>query len=85
MQVKLGRKALRAYDKLPLQIKRKTLKQFEFMTKNIYHPSLRVKKMSSINCWEARIDYQYRFTFIIESQTILILSVGPHDEGLGKK
>ena len=35
--------------------------------------------------FEARIDYHYRFTYKIESEDIWILSVGPHDEGLGKK
>ncbi|MGI8419723.1 MAG: hypothetical protein ACR2LN_03700 [Candidatus Levyibacteriota bacterium] len=35
--------------------------------------------------FEARIDYHYRFTFSISAEEIIILSIGPHDEGLGKK
>lgn len=35
--------------------------------------------------YEGRIDYHYRFIFNIEKDTVNILIVGPHDEGLGKK
>lgn len=61
------------------------MKQLLLLIKDFQHPSLHLKKMSGENRYEARIDYHYRFTFIVEEQTIIILSVGPHDEGLGKK
>jgi hypothetical protein len=35
--------------------------------------------------WEARIDRFYRFTFYFENGAIRLLSIGSHDEGLGKK
>lgn len=44
-----------------------------------------MKKMSGKDIFEARIDVHYRFTFSIKEHTIIILSVGMHDEGLGKK
>jgi len=39
----------------------------------------------STGVFEARVDLQYRFTFLIENEIILLLTIGPHDEGLGKK
>lgn len=41
--------------------------------------------MGGENCFEGRIDLHYRFTFVIDGENIYILTVGPHDEGLGKK
>ncbi len=35
--------------------------------------------------FEGRIDRKNRFTFLIEEGDIYILTIGPHDEGLGKK
>ena len=85
MSLKLNKRAQKGYQKLNPTIKNKANKKFLLLDIDIHHQQLNSKKMKATNRWEARIDYQYRFTFIIEGQTILILSVGPHDEGLGKK
>lgn len=37
------------------------------------------------NKFEGRVDRKYRFTFQVEGEEIYILTIGPHDEGLGKK
>jgi len=34
--------------------------------------------------FEGRIDKKHRFTFVVESGDIYILTIGLHDEGLGK-
>ena len=52
---------------------------------NYRHPSLRARKKGGENRYEARIDFHYRFTFIITGEDVFILSMGMHDEGLGKK
>ncbi len=52
---------------------------------NFHHPSLKTRKMSGLEKYEARIDYHNRFTYTIENEFIVIQSIGPHDEGLGKK
>lgn len=86
MKIKLQRKAEKAYLKLSPSIKEKANKKFLLLDKDVHHPQLYTKKIHGfIERWEARIDYHYRFTFIIEKDTILILSIGMHDEGLGKK
>jgi mRNA-degrading endonuclease RelE of RelBE toxin-antitoxin system len=85
MKIVFTRKAEKAFDRLPREIRKKTLKQLAFLDINIHHPSLRVKKLVNQVYFEARIDYQYRFVFEIENDTLSILSIGPHDSGLGKK
>lgn len=59
------------YTKLPAQ--------------NISYPSLRVKKIKGIDRFEARVDRSYRFTFEKTKDILILRTVGPHDEGLGKK
>lgn len=69
----------------PKQVQKKAHKQFSFLLINYRHPSLRTRKMGGENHFEGRVDLHYRFTFIIEEENIYILTIGPHDEGLGKK
>lgn len=85
MKLFFSKKAEKAYKKLPLSIKKKADKQFQLLRTNISHPSLHVKKMRSVERWEARVDRSYRFTFDKVEDSISIRTVGPHDEGLGKK
>ncbi|MBU3979336.1 hypothetical protein KJ980_05855 [Patescibacteria group bacterium] len=86
MRISFTKKALKAYESLPLSIKKKADKQFIFLVSDIRHPSLRIKKMQGyVDIWECRIDYHYRFTIIIEEQEITVRTIGPHDQGLGKK
>ena len=77
---------IKRYKKLPLNIQKKTDKQILLLSQNLRHPSLRSKKLEGFSdVWEGRVDRHYRFVFIIESDTIILLRVGVHDEGLGKK
>jgi mRNA interferase RelE/StbE len=85
MNLIFSTKADKSYQKLPSKIQKKTDKQFLYLLNNYRHPSLRTKKMNATNHFEARIDYHYRITFYVEEDTIFILSVGMHDEGLGRK
>ena len=86
MKIKFIPRAQKTYRQLSLSIQRKTDKSLLFLIKDPKHPSLHTKKMKAKeNVWEARIDYQYRFTFIKKKATYFILSIGPHDTGLGKK
>lgn len=85
MKITYSKKFLKSYNKLPLQIRKKVDRQIKHLTKDISYPSLRTKKMQGIGRWEARIDRSYRFTFDREEDSITIRTVGPHDEGLGKR
>lgn len=74
------------YKKLPQKLKNRVNKQLRFLQKDWRYPSLRVKKMrGSKNKWEARVTRSYRMRFLPRKNKTFMLSVGPHDEGLGKK
>ena len=85
MNIKFTNKAEKQYKKLPQTLKDKARKQFHFLLDDYRHPSLHTRKMSGLTHFEARIDKHNRFTFEVIEKTIFILSIGPHDEGLGKK
>lgn len=73
------------YQKLPVNIQKKFTKQLKLLSENYRYPSLQTRKMGSVDQFEARIDLQYRFTFEITEDGISLLTIGPHDVGLGKK
>lgn len=85
MVILFSKKAENNYKKLPLKIKLKADKQFLYLLKDYRHPSLRAKKMGGRDIFEARIDIHYRFTFRVAEDEVYILTIGPHDEGLGRK
>ena len=76
----------KSYQNLPSQIRKKADKQLARIVIDIRYPSLRVKKMRGYHDkFEARIDSHYRFAFSIQGNILYIHTLGPHDEGLGKK
>lgn len=85
MTLKFTKQAEKDYQKLPLNIQKKADKQLTLLLSNYRHPSLRTRKMSGENHFEARVDLRNRFTYMMEGEDIYILTIGPHDEGLGKK
>lgn len=84
MSIIISPKAEKQLSKLPKHIQKKTHCQFLFLISDYRHPSLFSRKMSGKNIFEARIDIHYRFTFQIEEKNIDVLTIGSHDEGLGK-
>ena len=49
------------------------------------HPGLRVKKIQGTGgIWEARVSASLRITFEIRDDLIILRSIGPHDETLGR-
>lgn len=80
-----SKKFLRSYQKFPKNIQKKVDKQIRFLLVDMFYPSLRTKRMGGANRWEARVDRSYRFTFDKENDTLILRTVGLHDEGLGKK
>lgn len=85
MRLVIAPQARRQLAKLPKSIQKKAWRQFNFLLTDHRHPSLRTKKMGGRDSFEARIDIHYRFTFQIEGSDINVLTVGPHDVGLGKR
>ena len=85
MNLKFTSVSSKQIEKLPKEIVKKFYKQALYLLDNPRHPSLRSRKMSGLDRYEARIDKSYRFTYEIERDFVILLSVGPHDAGLGKK
>ena len=78
----------RDFKKLPEAIKRRTEAALRLLTSNPHHPSLRVKKgrgeilKGYENIFEGRITRDYRFFFLIETDTYTLLRCGRHEEYL---
>ena len=70
------------YKKLPVFIQKKAEKQEKIFRKNPFHPSLHTEKLEPRNkeLWSIRVDKSYRIIFrFVEGNTVLFLTVGPHD------
>ena len=86
MKVVLSEKLKEKFKRLPEYTRKKAARQFLALSQNLRHPSIHSKKLQGYeDVWEGRIDLFYRFIFMIEKDTVIIIRVGPHDEGLGKK
>ncbi len=86
MQVGKTDNFVRQYQKLPKSIQKKIDKQIQLLMQDFYYPSLNTKKLQlNIDWWEFRVDYHYRMVGRKIDGQIILHSVGPHDEGLGKK
>ena len=75
---------IKAYERLPADIRAHVDKQISLLLKNPKHPSLRSKKIQSTKgeIFEGRIGKHYRFTFHVEKDTYVLRTVGPHNQTL---
>lgn len=71
------------YQRLSVTLKRRFDQKLEFFMINVFHPSLRVKKMEGVwgerGVWEASFTKGYRFTFKMESDLYILRRIGAHD------
>ena len=66
-------------NSLSRQRQEKFWKQLEFLLLDIRHPSLHVKKYTGVeDIWQARVDRSYRFYFLIEDDTYILLDIRAH-------
>jgi len=78
----------RDFQRLPEAIKRRTEAVLRLLMANRHHPSLRVKKVKGKilqgydNIFEGRITLDYRFFFLVETDTYTLLRCGRHEEYL---
>ncbi|MBA4385679.1 MAG: hypothetical protein C0410_13150 [Anaerolinea sp.] len=77
----------KAFQSLPKEIQKKTVRALRLLAEDTFYPSLGVKKVQGApGIWEARIDLKYRMTFQLdeeEGKTICLLrNVDNHDECL---
>ena len=64
---------------LPQVVQRKFSKQVNFLLEDLRHPSLRAKKYDEgEDTWQARVDDDFRFYFLIERDTYVLLDIRKH-------
>lgn len=69
----------RNYGRAPQQIQRAFDKQSALLLQNLHHPSLRAKKYDERrNLWQARVNQDWRFYFLIQNDGYLFVDIIPH-------
>ncbi len=79
MKRQLTAAAVKDYSEAPPAVQIAFDKQVKLLVENFRHHSLRAKKYDeSRNIWQARVDRDWRFYFLITGDTYLILNIVPH-------
>lgn len=79
MVVRFTDKATDDYAALPADVRKVFKKQLGFLLANLRHPSLHAKKYDeSRDVWQARVNRNWRFYFVIQGDAYVILAVVPH-------
>lgn len=69
----------RKYKFLSKETQRKFRKQANYLLRNLRHPSLRAKKYDEErDIWQARVDRNYRFYFLIGDDIYILLDIKLH-------
>jgi mRNA interferase RelE/StbE len=69
----------RNYAKAPYQVQRAFDKQSLLLVQNLHHPSLRAKKYDeSRGLWQARVNKDWRFYFLIRNDICHIVDIVLH-------
>ncbi len=70
----------RSFRRLPKRIREQTYQKLALYLDNPAHPSLRVKRVrATAGVWEMSITMNYRLTFEIDDDIVLLLTIGTHD------
>ena len=79
MKRQLTAAAVKDYTEAPPAVQKAFDKQVKLLGENFRHPSLRAKKYDeSRNIWQARVNRDWRFYFLIAGGTYFILNIIPH-------
>jgi len=71
----------RSYDDAPPQIQRAIERRLTLLAENLRHPSLRAKKYDEARgIWQARVNRDWRFYFLIEADCFYLIDVIPHPQ-----
>ncbi len=67
------------YQSAPKVIQNAFDKQAKLLIQNLRHPSLHAKKYDEKNdVWQARVNREWRFYFVIRDDVCIIISIIPH-------
>ena len=74
-------KFIRSYHIFPKTTQLKFEKQLNYLLRDFRHPSLCAKKYDeSDDIWQARVDQNIRFYFLIENDTYILLNIKKHSK-----
>ena len=70
----------RSFKRLPKRIRDETSEKLALFSDDPSHPSLRVKRIrGSERIWEMSITMNYRLTFEIDGERVVLRRIGTHD------
>lgn len=79
MKVRFASRFERNYAKAPAQIQKFFNQKLNLLLQDILYPSLRAKKYDEgKNVWQARVNKDWRFYFMIEADTYYMLDITRH-------
>ena len=79
MKADYSARAGKSLKDLPPSVRKALFKQVMLLEQNLRHPSLRAKKYDeSEDVWQARVNKDWRFYFLICNDTYYIVDVIPH-------
>lgn len=79
MKIALRERAIAALAEAPPTMQRAFIKQISYLARNLQHPSLHAKKYDeSRGIWQGRVNDDWRFYFLIEADSYVILDVIAH-------
>jgi mRNA interferase RelE/StbE len=78
--VEFTRGFTRLFRRLPDEVRQATYQKLALFEDNPAHPSLRVKRLKgSPGLWEMSITMNYRVTFTMEGNRVVLRAIGTHD------
>ena len=79
MKYVFGRRFASELESLPTAIRRKFWKQLNYLLRDVRHPSLHAKKYDEVRgIWQARVDRNIRFYFLMEDDKYILLDIRKH-------
>lgn len=79
MRAGYSERAGKTLQGLPPGVRRALFKQVRFLCRDLRHPSLRAKKYDeSLDLWQARVNKDWRFYFLIRDDVYYIVDIIPH-------
>lgn len=79
MRIELTDRFRHSYQAAPDRVKKDFRKQGGFLLNNLRHPSLHAKKYDeAVGIWQARVNRDWRFYFIIEGDVYRCIDIMQH-------
>ena len=79
MKADYSKRAGKTLKELPTDVRKAFFKQVKFLEQNLTHPSLHAKKYDeSLDLWQARVNKNWRFYFLIRDDVYYIVDIIPH-------